>query len=178
MEGVIGVVTCFAADFAPKYWATCDGQILPIAQNQALFSILGTAFGGNGTTTFALPDLRGRTAISAGQLSGGSFYQVGQPVGNETTTMTQNNMPIHTHSGAFASKLTADADAGSQVEAEFGFPAQYGSAYATTANATMAPAAYAVTIGLTGGNLPIPTRSPYLVINYIICLQGIFPSRN
>lgn len=180
MEGVIGVVTCFAADFAPKYWANCDGQTLPIAQNQALFSILGTTYGGNGVNTFQLPDLRGRTPVCAGQGQGLSNYALGQQSGTETTTMTMNNLPPHAHNGAVNVKLEADSNGGAQPSPEFAYPAALAGAYATTATpgVSMVSPNYTVTVGVAGASQPIPIRPPYLAVNYIICLMGIFPSRN
>jgi microcystin-dependent protein len=99
MEGVLAVVTCFAADFAPKNWALCSGQILQISTNQALFSLLGTTYGGNGIQTFGLPDLRGRTPVSAGQGPGLSNYNLGQVTGAESVTLTTPNLPSHIHTG-------------------------------------------------------------------------------
>lgn len=179
MEGVIGVVSCFAADFAPKNWAFCNGQLLAISQNQALFSILGTTYGGNGTTNFALPDLRGRTAVSAGQGPGLSSYNLGQKTGSESVTLTSANLPPHTHNGTVNNlQLQADSNDGSQNSVEFAYPAALAGAYAATPNTTMKAPTISATIGNTGNGVPMNTLSPYLVINYIICLYGIFPSRN
>lgn len=180
MDGTMAVVTCFAADFAPKNWALCSGQILPIAQNQALFSLLGTTYGGNGVTTFALPDLRGRTMVSPGQGSGLSNYTLGQPAGTEQITLTINNLPGHVHTGNANVNLKADIGPGGDASPEFNYPANYTNAYASspTAGTTMQAPTYAGTIGLTGSNQPVSLLSPYLVVNYIICLYGIFPSRN
>ena len=175
----MGVVTCFAADFSPKNWAYCNGQSLSIAQNQALFSLLGTTYGGNGTTTFNLPDLRGRTAISAGQGNGLANYTLGQPVGAPAVTMQVNNIPTHNHSGAVALRLAADGGPASQPDAEFGYPAQYNGAYSIAKSGTMGAPVYSnIVIGNTGNNQPIPIRPPYQVLNYIICMFGLFPSRN
>jgi microcystin-dependent protein len=181
MEGTIGVVTCFGADWAPKNWASCNGQILPIAQNQALFSILGTTYGGNGQTTFALPDLRGRTAVSAGQGQGLQNYTLGQSSGSESVTMTIASMPAHVHNGSLAVKLDGNLNPGDQTSAEFAVPASFTGAYnaTPTPGATTLPPAYSnIIIGTSGGGQPFSNLSPYLAINYIICLYGIFPSRN
>jgi microcystin-dependent protein len=181
MEGTIGVVTCFGADWAPKNWQSCNGQILPIAQNQALFSILGTTYGGNGVTTFALPDLRGRTAVSAGQGPGLQNYTLGQVSGNENVTMTIANMPAHVHNGNLAVKLSAATTPGDQTSPEFGVPASFAGAYnaAASSGVNMAPPTYSnIVIGNSGGGQPFSNLSPYLAVNYIICLYGIFPSRN
>src|SRR5436189_142599 len=107
MEGVIAVVTCFAADFAPKNWAFCNGQLLAISTNQALFSLLGTTYGGNGVQTFGLPDLRGRTPVSPGQGNGLSNYALGQSAGAESVSVTGNNMPAHNHNGNITLQLDA-----------------------------------------------------------------------
>ncbi len=179
MEPAIGIITMFAANFAPRRWAFCAGQLLPINQNTALFSILGTTYGGNGQTTFALPDLRGRTPIHSGNSQGPglSFYGLGQRAGTETTTLTLQNLPAHTHQASFSfgvSSATANAD-----EPAGNVPAL------TTVNAYRQGASPSGQLGSTtvvvnpaGGNQPISIRQPYLAINFIICMQGIFPSRN
>jgi microcystin-dependent protein len=178
MEGVLAVVTCFAADFAPKNWALCSGQILQISTNQALFSLLGTTYGGNGIQTFGLPDLRGRTPVSAGQGPGLSNYNLGQVTGAESVTLTTPNLPSHIHTGPVTLQLQADSNPGSSTSVEFAYPAGLNGAYAAAPNGTMVAPAYAATIGPTGNNQPVSILSPYLAINYIICLYGIFPSRN
>ena len=171
-EPFIGQICAFGFTFAPRNWATCDGQILSIAQNTALFSLLGTTYGGNGQTTFALPDLRGRTSIHQGQGPGLSPYSLGQVGGAENVTLTQNNLAAHVH--AFAPPCVDD-------DATVGIPT--GKSPATcatniytnpTGTATMAPG----NTGLAGGSQPFPSMPPYLVINWCIALQGIFPSRN
>jgi microcystin-dependent protein len=180
MEGVLAVVTCFAADFAPRGWAFCSGQLLPISQNMALFSLLGTTFGGNGQTTFALPDMRGRTAISQGQGPGLSNYTLGEATGSETVTLTVNNMPSHTHNGTALFTLQADSNPGGDPAPDFNYPANFANAYAPapTPGINMQPPTYTGAINAAGGGQPVPLLSPYLGMNYIICLQGIFPSRN
>lgn len=181
MNGMMAVVTCFAGDFAPKTWAFCSGQILAIAQNQALFSLLGTTYGGNGVTTFALPDMRGRTAVGIGQGPGLSNYTLGQPAGNETVTLTTTSMPAHMHVGPANFKLDADSTVSADPAPDFNYPGPYNNAYAaapTNAAYMLAPNYPSGTIGVTGSGQPVPVLSPYLAINYIICLQGIFPSRN
>lgn len=181
MEGIMAVVTCFAGDFAPKAWAFCNGQILSIAQNQALFSLLGTTYGGNGTTTFALPDMRGRTAVSIGQGPGLSGYVLGQKSGNESVTLTIANMPPHVHTGPANFKLDADSTVSADPAPDFNYPGPYANAYAPapTPGVTMLPPAYpSATIGSAGNGQPVPLLTPYLAINYVICTQGIFPSRN
>ena len=178
MQGVLAVVTCFAGDFAPRFWALCSGQILPIAQNTALFSLLGTTYGGNGQTTFALPDLRGRVPVSQGQGPGLSNYNLGQQSGAEAVTLLQSNLPAHAHNGASTFQLQASSDDGADPTPNDGFPSRFTGAYAASTNAAMLAPEYAGTINNAGASQPLPVRSPYLGINYIICINGIFPSRN
>lgn len=161
----IGQISIFAGNFAPRGWAFCSGQLLAIAQNTALFSILGTTYGGNGQTTFALPDLRGRVPISAGQGPGLSPYQLGQIAGAENTTLLVNNLPAHSHGIAASSgDQTTNRPTNGYLAA--------GNRYSTTGNAAMAPTANA------GAGQPFNNVQPYLTVNFIIALEGIFPSRN
>ncbi|MFT3827587.1 MAG: tail fiber protein [Chitinophagaceae bacterium] len=179
MEPLMATITCFAGNFAPKGWAFCNGQLLAISQNQALFSILGTTYGGNGVTTFALPDLRGRTAVTFGQGPGLGSYNLGQAAGAETVTLTINNLPAHIHNGAITLNLKAGSAAGSDPTPDFNFPGKFTGAYAASATGTMqAPDYTGTTIGNAGNSNPANILSPYLVVNYIIALVGIFPSRN
>jgi microcystin-dependent protein len=167
-EPFLAQIMMFGGNFAPRGWALCNGQILPIAQNTALFSLLGTTFGGNGQTTFGLPDLRGRVPVHAGQGPGLSNVSLGEAAGNESVTLTQNQMPQHTH-GVAASNggSTASRPAGNVLAA--------GGSYASASDGTtMNPAM----IGAAGGGQPHENRQPYLGVNFIIALEGIFPSRN
>jgi microcystin-dependent protein len=161
----IGSIILFAGNFAPRGWAFCDGQLLPISQNTALFSILGTTYGGNGQTTFALPDLRGRHPIGPRQGPGLSDVVLGEESGTEHVTLSVNEMPAHTHS-LLASNTEQDTN--NPVGA---VPAQ-GGVYGKTPTTTMGQPS------VVGGSQPHNNRSPYLGLNYIIALQGIFPSRN
>ena len=173
MEGTIGEIRMFAGNFAPQAWAFCQGQLLSIAQNTALFSILGTTYGGNGQTTFGLPDFRSRTAVGFGQGSGLSDYQLGQMGGTESVQLQAGNLPAHTHSiGANTGAATAASPSGNVMATVTDSNRNSLNLYATTPNAAMAPT------GVTGSSSPISTVPPYLGMNYIICLQGIFPSRN
>lgn len=174
----MAVITCFAADFAPRYWASCNGQILPIAQNQALFSLLGTTYGGNGISTFGLPDLRGRTPVSQGQSITGTVYTLGESTGQESVTLSANNLPSHVHNGPIQLKLQADNTGATDTSPDFNYNSLYTNSYAPTANAAMLAPTYSVTIGTAGSSIPVNIRDPYLAVNYIICLNGIFPSRN
>ena len=185
-EPFLAEIKLFAGNFAPRGWAFCSGQILSIAQNTALFSLLGTTYGGNGQTTFALPDLRGRAAIGVGQGPGLADYSLGQVGGTETQTLTVNQMPAHTHTltpGSMAiNAVSGPGNTQSPVDA---LPAS--EAVGVTATySNLAPdaqmSANAITgdptIGLTGGSQPTSILQPYLTLSYIIALQGIFPSRN
>jgi microcystin-dependent protein len=164
----IGEIRLFPYNFAPRGWAFCQGQIMSIAQNTALFSLLGTTYGGNGQTTFGLPDLRGRRAVSSGQGPGLSFYNLGQVGGTEFTTLSQTNMPAHAHSvGATMVTAGDNKPAGNYLAV--------GGSYVNTApNTIMGPQM----IGPTGGSQPFGLLGPYLALNYCIALEGIYPSRN
>lgn len=180
MEGTIGEIRGFAGNFAPRSWALCEGQLLPIAQNQALFSIIGTIYGGDGRTTFALPDLRGRTMVGPGNGPGLSDYREGQKGGAETTTLNTTNLPSHNHTASGTVKATA-APGNERVPANnLNFAGDTsGTPYtATPANATMATNGVDVTVGNTGGGQRFNNMQPYLATYYIICLQGVFPSRS
>jgi microcystin-dependent protein len=185
-EPFLAEIKLFAGNFAPKGWAFCQGQLLSISQNQALFSLVGTMYGGNGTTTFGLPDLRGRVAIGFGQGSGLSNYTQGDKGGVETVTLGPTQMPAHTHPftpGTLA--INAVNAAGNSQSPAGALPATEAvgvtATYSTAApDSTMAASALtgAPVIGQAGGAQPIPILQPYLALNYIIALQGIFPSRN
>ena|SRR5688572_20065966 len=170
-EPFLGMICQVGFNFAPRGWALCNGQILSIAQNTALFSLLGTTYGGNGQTTFALPDLRGRVPIHAGQGPGLSNYDLGQVAGAEAITLTVANMPTHNHTAA----LNASTQPANDTLPTGNYLAD-GGAYQSATNTTMN--AGAVTTGLAGGSQPTPNIQPYLCINFIIALEGIFPSRN
>jgi microcystin-dependent protein len=180
MEPTLGEIRMFAGNFNPISWALCEGQLLPINSNQSLYSLLGTTYGGDGITTFGLPDLRGRMAISAGQGPGLSSTPLGQKSGTTEISLTQSTMPSHSHtlnsssSPGTASTPLNSFPAMSKVQVERGGVNQDVSSYGTPSNSTQAANA----IGNTGGNIPVNVQNPYLGINYIICLVGIFPSRN
>lgn len=171
-EPFLGEIDLVAFGFAPKGWAFCAGQILPINQNQALFALLGTTYGGDGQITFALPDLRGRRAIGLGQGPGLQNYSLGQTGGEETVTLTLAQLPSHTHSAQAFSGLGAAAGPGANFWASQSQVFLYSNAPSGTTS--MAGAA----IGAAGGSQPHDNMPPYLVLNYIIALQGIFPSQN
>lgn len=181
MEPFIGMIALFGFNFPPRGWAPCNGQLMSIAQNTALFSLLGTTYGGNGQTTFALPDLRSRVPLGQGQGPGLSNYPIGQQGGTENVTMTANQMPQHTHpltgsgNAATANTLNGNVPAKPNGVTTLGEEAVTVNAYAPAGNPVAAnPAA----IGVAGGNQPLPVMQPYLVMNYCIALQGIYPSRD
>ena len=178
MEGTIGEIRMFAGNFAPRTWAFCQNQTLAIAQNTALFSILGTTYGGNGQTTFNLPDFRGRVAVGTGQGPGLPNVQLGEISGTNSSTLTTNNMPAHTHpiSGSVTPKAASDGALGNDASNKYVGP---GTFYATgdTSNMAVIPSTGLV-IGSTGGSQPFSLMQPYLGMNYIICMFGIFPSRD
>ncbi len=174
MEPFIGQLMLVGFNFAPKGWALCNGQLLSISQNTALFSLLGTTYGGDGITTFALPDLRGRSPIGFGQGPGLSNYVQGEASGTENTTLLVTNMPAHNHS------IVANNGTGNTNSPEGAFLAGYGSAMPpegpytnASPNTTLNPAA----VGVAGQNQPFSILSPFLVLNWIIALEGIYPSR-
>lgn len=181
MESFLAVVTCFAGNYAPRYWAFCNGQTLGIAQNTALFSLLGTTYGGNGQTTFQLPNLQTRVPIGAGNGPGLPGYTIGDTGGNAAVTLNVTNLPGHVHNGNVAISMQCDAGAGSESIPEACYPAGINNAYGTTVQpgiAMKAPTYTNTIIGISGGNQPLSVMPPYLVINYIICTSGLFPSRN
>ncbi|MFN8012577.1 MAG: tail fiber protein [Holophagaceae bacterium] len=175
MEGTIGEIRLFAGNFAPRTWAFCQGQILAISQNTALFSILGTTYGGNGQTTFGLPDLRGRVPVGTGTGPGLPNVVMGQAAGEPAHTLSITEIPAHNHtatSPAATASTTATPGTGVAVG-----PATLGAAVSKnfgTADGSLA----APSIGIAGGSQPHNNMQPYLGMNYIICLQGIFPARN
>ena len=176
----LGQIMMTGFNFAPKYFAQCNGQLLPISQNQALFSLLGTQYGGNGTTNFQLPDLRSRTPLGSGVSADSGWQpspvQNGEIGGSETVTLLTSNLPTHVHA---ANASTTDGDNRVPV----------GRVYATSINNSPAVALYAASTGATvpmnaqtvaqaGGTQPHSNLQPYEVINFCIALSGIFPSRN
>ncbi|HEY5892926.1 MAG TPA: tail fiber protein [Chthoniobacterales bacterium] len=169
-EPFIGQLMLVPYNFAPRGWAFCNGQLLSIAQNTALFSLLGTTYGGDGRTTFGLPDLRGRAALSSGQGPGLQNYDLGQVGGTETVSLTVPQIPAHSHLVSATADDPAFPRPTNALLANIS-PAGY---TGSTANTTMAPSM----IQPTGGNVPHDNLSPYLTLNYVIALEGIFPSRN
>lgn len=181
MEGVIGYTTGFAGNFAPKNWAFCSGQIINIASNTALFSILGTTYGGNGTTTFGLPDLQGRTVVGAGQGPGLSMYALGQKGGFESTTLTLNQMPGHSHpvSVVAANKATEnDGDVATAANSVYGRDTAGITPYSASGNLNMAGLSGPIQMANQGSNNPFGVLRPSIALNYIVCMYGVYPARN
>lgn len=178
MEGVIGYVTMFAGNFAPKSWAFCQGQIIAISSNTALFSILGTTYGGNGTTTFALPDCQGRYVVGAGSGPGLSPYALGQKGGSENITLSVNQMPAHVHALAITATPKGYNDAGSLESPDAANYALNGSGYAPAGGNAMKSYTAQVQMSNTGADYPFEILSPFMGLNYIICQYGVFPARN
>jgi microcystin-dependent protein len=170
MDPFLGQIQAFGFNFAPRGWAFCNGQLLPISQNQALFALLGTTYGGNGTTTFALPDLRGRSIVHFGQGPGLSPLSQGQVWGQDRVTLLPTNMPAHNHPVSVAVNT-----ASGEESASTNYIASHALAFSEV------PAGSAVLKGVTsvsaGGGQPFSNRNPYLGIYVCIALQGIFPSR-
>lgn len=172
-EAYVGEIRVFAGNYAPQGWALCDGSLLSIASNTALFTLIGTTYGGDGQSTFALPDMRGRALIHQGAAALGTSYLPGQMAGAETVTLTPGQLPAHTH-GLMAQAATASApDPGPALSlaAAGGTGLIYGGGASAV---SLAPAA----VGPAGGNQPHDNRQPYVAISYIIATNGIFPSRN
>lgn len=171
-DGFIGEVKMFAGNFPPKSWAFCDGQLLSIAQNTALFSIIGVTYGGDGVTTFALPDLRGRVPMGVGNGPGLTARTQGQKVGSETNTLTTQNLPSHSH------EIHANNQSGTLSDPERNVLAHtntFDTEYTDAApNVTMSPSM----VGNTGESAPVNNMQPSLAIRYIICLYGLYPEQN
>jgi microcystin-dependent protein len=167
----VAEIRIFPFNFAPKGWAFCDGQLLPLSQNTALFSLLGTTYGGDGKSTFALPNLQGRAPMHPGQGPGLSLHDLGETGGSETVTLLQSEIPAHSHAmrGAIQDPATAKLVS---PNASFAL-SQGGGIYQPTADTTLA--AQALAPG--GGSLPHNNLMPYLTFNFNIALQGVFPPR-
>ncbi|HQV03313.1 MULTISPECIES: tail fiber protein [unclassified Novosphingobium] len=195
MSGIyLGQIFQGGWNFAPRFSALCNGQLLAISQNSALFALLGTQFGGNGQTTFALPNLQGRSMVHWGQGAGLSNIQIGQSAGQESVTILSTQMPAHTHAASFASTSSLNA---ATTKATLQTPAAGTVLARSTDNAgTAVPFIYSpsgtatgaalgglnvagtVTVNPAGGSQPLPIRNPYLGITHVIATAGIFPSRS
>ena len=181
MEGTMAVVTPWAGNFAPANWMFCQGQSISIAENNALYALIGTTYGGDGQTTFNLPDLQGRIAIGAGQGPGLSNYVLGQKGGTEQTTITTPQMANHTHSFVVNCQVPVNADSNGAKQPGNAYPATSGTnIYNTQPGAGQFSGAMNISaqIGVFGNGMPFNNLQPMLCVNYIICVEGIFPSRN
>lgn len=180
MEGTIGEIRLFAATFSPRNWWYCDGSIIAIRSNTALFSILGTTYGGDGTTTFALPDFRGRTVIGAGEGPGLTEAVLGEKAGTNSVTLNITNLPAHTHQTAptqinipaFSDEGNTNVPSGHVLAAK---PNMYTS---EAGDSDLRAATVSTVISPSGNNQALSINQPSLGMNYIVCLTGVFPARN
>jgi microcystin-dependent protein len=173
-EPFLGEIRMVGFTFPPKGWALCNGQSMSISQNQALFSLLGTTYGGDGITTFALPNLQGRVPLHQGSLTGGGTYTLGQFAGVESVTLSATQMPSHTHG------VNGSGAGGTQASPVGGYPAveSTGTSLDYISSPTNLGAMNAGMIQDTGGGQPHENRQPFLCVNFIIALTGVFPSRS
>ena len=191
MEDYMGTVQAFAFGFAPRGWLPCDGQLLAISQYTALFSLLGTTYGGDGRTTFGLPDLRGHCAISQGTSPGFTNRRLGEKGGSETNTLTVNQLAPHHHTVDFTGQninssvgVPAVNDDGTTDETEGNILANSTGSYAASSAADTTLATFNAPVGgsmqsaNTGSGTPINNMQPYLTLNYCICVEGLYPPRN
>ncbi|QMU63949.1 MAG: phage tail protein [Flavobacteriaceae bacterium] len=183
MESYLAEIRLFAGTFAPENWAFCDGRVIAISDNEKLYSLLGTTYGGDGRTNFALPDLRSRVPVGAGKGQGLSYVREGQRYGwfKSSVTLTLGNLPPHTHkvSGSTVALLCNNASPEDSDNPQGNFlsrtsPNKY---YKSTANAQMGTSPVKINIEPAGGSKPVDINQPSLGMNYIICIQGLSPSR-
>jgi microcystin-dependent protein len=179
MEGTLAVVTPVAYNFTPRYWLPCNGQLLNISTNSALFSLLGTTYGGNGMQTFGLPDLRGRVAVGTGN-GPSSSVSLGEVGGTENVTLSLANIPPHNHNGpiTITPRVGATAETADAADNNLG-QATNGYANTPTPNTfVQGPNVVSSTVGMAGSSMPFEILTPYITVNYVICTQGVYPSRN
>lgn len=203
MEGMLGSIIVFAGNFAPRNWMFCSGQTLSIQSNTALYSLLGTIYGGNGTTTFQLPNLNGRVIVGAGTQPAPpltQYYQLGQMAGTENVTLSTANLPAHTHANTLAIQPStvninvqipsvSNSDANTAKPNNTAVPGKItgtslysnatpdGTMKPFTASGSVTPTV-AINNAITGNGTPFDNHQPLLAINYIICVMGYYPSRN
>jgi microcystin-dependent protein len=177
----VGQLQQFPFDWAPRGWMICNGALISTVQYQALFALIGTTYGGNGTTNFAIPDIRGRTLVGQGQFPGGGRYTMGEASGSESYVLTQQNLPIHNHV-LFASPQAANAatpgGASPYLAHSNGSDPTSGDAVTVQIYAPVGAAQPLQGVTTAGGNQPIDLMQPYIVNNYCIAVEGIYPSRN
>lgn len=184
MDAYLGQITLFAGNYAPEGWALCNGQLMQVAQNQALYAVIGNTYGGSPGSTFALPNLQGRVPLHPGAVAGQPNHYIGQQGGAETVALSVNQMPGHVHSmtappgGASSANGTTTSPVGAypaQILGDQGSPLL---AYSQTANGTLAAGSVVTSnTGAAGGSQPISVMQPYLAVNFIICTSGLFPVR-
>lgn len=178
MEGYIGEIRMFGGNFSPGSWNFCDGSLQSIAMYTALFSIIGTTYGGDGQQSFALPDFRGRIPVGTGQGPGLPLYDLGEASGNENVSMLTQNMPMHTHITSISMSLPAFSEQGG-ADPNGAILASVNNGYTNQPTDSMLePFNSLVTLQPVGQGIPFSVMQPYLALNYIICMEGIFPSRN
>ena len=177
---ILAEIRLFAGNFAPLGWALCQGQLLAISQNTALFSLIGTYYGGDGRVTFALPDFRSRIPVGLGTGPGLSTYELGQQGGSQSVVLQANNLPQHTHPVTGTVTMNATGAAGNTDTPANAYPATLAGTemYATTTNASLlGNMQHNLAVGTTGGTTPVSIIQPVLTLTYIIATSGIFPSR-
>jgi microcystin-dependent protein len=172
-EPFLSELRIMSFNFAPKGWATCDGQIMPISQNTALFALVGTFYGGNGTSTFGLPNLQGSAPIHQGQGQGLSQYDLGQTGGSEAVTLLESEIPAHSHALQGTAGIANQNSPGGNL---LGRPFGGGSPYIAPSGATVVLLS-AQAVAPAGGSLPHNNMQPFLTLNFCIALQGVFPPR-
>jgi microcystin-dependent protein len=181
IEPYLANITIFAGNFAPRSWMFCQGQLLAISQYDALFALIGTTYGGDGQTTFALPDLRGREAIHAGQGPGMNTYTLGEMSGTESVTLLSTNLPVHTHTViSLTGNPPASQNGGTLATPVNNIPATTTgiNTYNSTGTSNMAATTNNAVTAQAGSSLPLGIVSPVMAMNYVIAVEGIFPSRN
>jgi len=178
MEGTLAEIRMFAGNFAPRGWQFCNGQLLPIAQWTAVFALVGTTYGGNGQTTFGVPDLRGRVAVGTGQGPGLPSFQLGEMSGFPSVTLLSTNLPAHNHqlTGNITPQAATDGALSTDANGRYIGPGSFFSTAGDNVNMAPIPVNFPTTIA--GSSVPVSIMQPYLGMNYIFCVEGIFPSRN
>ena len=183
MDEYLGMIKIFAGNFAPKGWFTCNGQLLPISQYSSLFSILGTTYGGDGVSTFALPNLQSRTPIGMGQGPGLSYRSQGEVAGTENNTLIIPNLPPHNHQAVLSASNADSGQSAATAGASIATPGTLTGrtfsgtlGYNTSTPNTILNQA-SVTTAATGQGIPVNNMQPFIAMNYIICWSGIYPSR-
>lgn len=180
MEGTIGEIRMFASTFAPRNWWYCDGTLIAIRSNTALYSILGTTYGGDGQTTFGLPDMRGRVSVGAGQGSGLNYVALGQRWGSESTYLNSLNLAMHAHATITSVSIPVLADNGNTAEPKGNVLASANQMYTNggDTDAVLRTSPSTAAISVAGGTQPVPIMQSYMGMAYIVCMTGVFPARN